>query len=61
MNTFLDCIPTLATSAIRWKHLIYSISFDNFVTIGHIKFKNDTILRKIILIPIGLWFCWALL
>ena len=61
MNTFLDCIPTLATSAIRWKHLIYSIPFNNFVTIGHIKFKNDIILRKIILIPIGLWFCWALL
>ena len=23
MNTFLDCIPSLAASAIRWKHLIY--------------------------------------
>jgi hypothetical protein len=61
INTFLDCIPTLATSAIRWKHLIYKIPFDNFVSIGNIRFKNDIILWKIILIPIGLWFCWALI
>jgi hypothetical protein len=61
MNTFLDCIPTLATSAIRWKHLIYYIPFDNFISLGHIPFKNDIILWKIILIPIALWFIWALI
>ena len=61
MNTFLDCIPTLSTSAIRWKHFIYKVEFNNFVTFGHIKFKNDIILWKIILIPISLWFCWALI
>ena len=61
MNTFLDCIPTLATSAIRWKHLIYYIPFDNFISLGHIPFKNDIILWKIILIPVALWFIWALI
>ena len=61
MNTFLDCIPTLATSAIRWKHLIYYIPFDNFISLGHVPFKNDLILWKIILIPFGLWFIWALI
>ena len=61
MNTFLDCIPALATSAIRWKHLIYYIPFDNFISLGHVPFKNDLILWKIILIPIGLWFIWALI
>jgi hypothetical protein len=61
MNTFLDCIPALATSAIRWKHLIYYVPFDNFISLGHVPFKNDLILWKIILIPIGLWFIWALI
>ena len=61
MNTFLDCIPALATSAIRWKHLIYYIPFDNFISLGHVPFKNDLILWKIILIPFGLWFIWALI
>ena len=61
MNTFLDCIPALATSAIRWKHLIYYIPFDNFINLGHVPFKNDLILWKIILIPFGLWFIWALI
>ena len=61
MNTFLDCIPALATSAIRWKHLIYKIPFNNFISLGYVRFKNDTTLWKIILIPIALWFCWALI
>ena len=61
MNTFLDCIPSLAASAIRWKHLIYYIPFDNFISLGHIPFKNDIILWKIILIPFALWFIWALI
>ena len=59
MNTFLDCIPALATSAIRWKHLIYYVPFDNFISLGNIRFKNDLMLWKIILIPFGLWFIWA--
>ena len=59
MNTFLDCIPTLATSAIRWKHLIYAIPFNNFVSFDEISFKNDVLLKKIIFIPIILWFVWA--
>ena len=54
MNTFLDCIPTLATSAIRWKHLIYNLPFDNFISLGYV------ILWKIILIPFALWLIWAL-
>ena len=61
MNTFLDCIPTLATSAIRWKHLIYKKDFDNFISLGYIPFKNDIILWKLILIPFALWFIWALI
>ena len=61
INTFLDCIPALATSAIRWKHLIYKIPFNNFISLGYVRFKNDTTLWKIILIPIALWFCWALI
>ena len=61
MNTFLDCIPALATSAIRWKHLIYHIPFDNFISLGHVPFKNDLILWKIILIPFCLWLIWAFL
>ena len=61
MNTFLDCIPTLATSAIRWKHLIYDLPFDNFISLGYIPFHNDIILWKIILIPFGLWLVWALI
>ena len=61
MNTFLDCIPTLATSAIRWKHLIYDLPFDNFISLGYIPFHNDIILWKIILIPFGLWLIWALI
>lgn len=60
MNTFLDCIPTLATSAIRWKHLIYNLPFDNFISLGYVPFKNDIILWKIILIPFALWLIWAL-
>ena len=60
MNTFLDCIPTLAASAIRWKHLIYKIPFNNFITFGYVRIKNDIILWKLILIPIALWFVWAL-
>ena len=60
MNTFLDCIPALATSAIRWKHLIYYVPFDNFISLGNIRFKNDLMLWKIILIPFGLWLIWAL-
>ena len=60
MNSFLDCIPTLASSAIRWKHLIYNIPFDNFISLGYIPFNNDIILWKIILIPFLLWFIWAL-
>ena len=60
MNTFLDCIPTLATSAIRWKHLIYNLPFDNFISLGYVPFKNDIILWKIILIPFTLWLIWAL-
>ena len=60
MNTFLDCIPTLATSAIRWKHLIYNVPFDNFISLGYVPFKNDIILWKIILIPFALWLIWAL-
>ena len=60
MNSFLDCIPTLASSAIRWKHLIYNIPFDNFISLGYIPFNNDIILCKIILIPFLLWFIWAL-
>ena len=60
MNTFLDCIPTLATSAIRWKHLIYNLPFDNFIILGYVPFKNDIILWKIILIPFALWLIWAL-
>ena len=59
MNTFLDCIPALATSAIRWKHLIYYVPFDNFISLGNIRFKNDLMLWKIILIPFGLWLIWA--
>ena len=61
MNTFLDCIPALATSAIRWKHLIYYVPFDNFISLGNIRFKNDLMLWKIILIPFGLWLIWALI
>ena len=61
MNTFLDCIPTLAASAIRWKHLIYFIPFNNFINLGYVPFKNDIILWKIILIPFGLWLIWALI
>lgn len=61
MNTFLDCIPALASSAIRWKHLIYKIPFNNYISLGYVRFTNDIILRKIILIPIALWFCWALI
>ena len=61
MNTFLDCIPALAASAIRWKHLIYKIPFNNYISLGYVRFTNDIILRKIILIPIALWFCWALI
>ena len=61
MNTFLDCIPTLATSAIRWKHLIYYIPFDNFISLGNVPLKNDIILWKIILIPFALWLIWALI
>ena len=61
MNTFLDCIPTLATSAIRWKHLIYKKDFDNFISLGYIPFKNDIILWKLIMIPFALWFIWALI
>ena len=60
MNTFLDCIPTVAASAIRWKHLIYKTPFNNFITLGYVKFKNDIILWKLVLIPIALWFVWAL-
>ena len=60
MNSFLDCIPTLASFAIRWKHLIYNIPFDNFISLGYIPFNNDIILWKIILIPFLLWFIWAL-
>ena len=60
MNSFLDCIPTLASSAIRWKHLIYNIPFENFISLGYIPFNNDIILWKIILIPFLLWFIWAL-
>ena len=60
MNTFLDCIPTLATSAIRWKHLIYNLPFDNFISLGYVPFKNDIILWKVILIPFALWLIWAL-
>ena len=41
--------------------LIYYIPFDNFISLGHIPFKNDIILWKIILIPIALWFIWALI
>ena len=61
MNTFLDCIPTLATSAIRWKHFIYKTSFNNFISLGYIRFKNDIILYKLIVIPFVLWFFWALI
>ena len=61
MNTFLDCIPTLATSAIRWKNLIYRLPFDNFINFEYVKFQNDIILWKIILMPIALWCCWALI
>lgn len=61
MNTFLDCIPTLAVSAIRWKHFIYTIPFNNFITFDNVRFQNDIMLRKLILIPIALWFCWALI
>lgn len=61
MNTFLDCIPTLAVSAIRWKHLIYTIPFNNFITFDNVRFQNDIMLWKLILIPIALWFCWALI
>ena len=61
MNTFLDCIPTLAVSAIRWKHYIYTIPFNNFITFDNVRFQNDIMLRKLILIPIALWFCWALI
>lgn len=61
MNTFLDCIPTLAASAIRWKHYLYKVPFNNFITLGYIRFKNDIILWKIILIPIALWSIWALI
>jgi len=61
MNTFLDCIPTLAVSAIRWKHYIYTIPFNNFITFDNVRFQNDIMLWKLILIPIALWFCWALI
>ena len=44
MNTFLDCIPALASSAIRWKHLIYKIPFNNYISLGYVRFTNDIIL-----------------
>ena len=61
MNTFLDCIPILASSAIRWKHIIYAIPFNNYISLGYVRLKNDIILWKIILIPIALWLVWALI
>ena len=61
MNTFLDCVPSLATSAIRWKHLIYYVPFDNYVSFGNKIFSTDRNLIKIIFIPIGLWLVWAVL
>ena len=60
INTFLDSVPALATSAIRWRHKIYNVDFDNFINFDYVPMKNDKTLWKIILMPIWLWFIWAL-
>lgn len=61
MNTFLDCIPALATSAIRWKNKIYYKNFDNFLHIdNNLEIKeNFNLIWKIIWMPIVTWILWG--
>lgn len=55
-STFLDCIPILITSTIRWKHLLYREQDSDFVIdIGEKVFCYDYTMQMLIFSQIGVW------
>lgn len=59
-STFLDSVPVLVTWAIRWKHILYREKDSSFVLdIGNVYFEFDSIMAKLIYLPVIIWFAWA--
>jgi hypothetical protein len=61
-STFLDCIPILITSTIRWKHLLYREQDSDFViNVGEKVFCYDYTMQMLIFSQIGVWMLWSVL